>query len=211
MQLFLLRHQLRANNTTGSGNYFRGDDAGQFNTSGGFNIYIGANAGNGAGVNGNNNMALGFESGRGNAEGFNNTFAGASGLMRGPLAWSTRRPSATTRKVNVSNALVLGDEPMWVSVPATPPANCTAAAGVANQAGLRLENLTSGSPATALNRTKFLTVDGSGNVILGSTNSSARIGAENWTIAGESLQNTNTGGVIIGQGWGRPRRATSYL
>ena len=82
----------------------------------------------------------------------------------------------------------------------SPTARLHVSSGTANQAGLRLENLTSGSPASALNQTKFLTVDGSGNVILGSTNSSARIGAENWTIAGESLQNTNTGGVIIGQG-----------
>jgi hypothetical protein len=73
--------------------------------------------------------------------------------------------------------------------------------GTANQAGLRLENLTSGSPATTLNQTKFLTVDGSGNVILGSTNgSSARVAAEDalWERSGELVRNT-TGGVVIGE------------
>ena len=37
-------------------------------------------------------------------------------------------------------------------------------------------------------------------MILASSNGSARVGAESWTLAGESLQNTNAGGVIIGQG-----------
>ena len=37
-------------------------------------------------------------------------------------------------------------------------------------------------------------------MILASSNGSARVGAESWTIAGESLQNANAGSVIIGQG-----------
>lgn len=74
--------------------------------------------------------------------------------------------------------------------------------GAANQSGLRL-NLPYTSPATVLNRTKFLTVDEEGNVILGSLNSTARLAADStalWQSTGNYLQNSNIGGVIIGKG-----------
>ena len=190
-----------ANNVSGSGNYFMGDKAGQFNTSGGFNIYIGANSGNGAGVNGNNNMALGFESGRGNAGGFNNTFLGyQADAGAGNLDNATA--IGNNAKVNISNALVLGENASVGIGTSSPTSKLHLTSGAANQSGLRLENLTSGSPATALNQTKFLTVDGSGNVILGSTNgSSARMAAEDalWERSGALVRST-AGGVVIGEG-----------
>ncbi|GAB4015091.1 hypothetical protein GCM10028808_39470 [Spirosoma migulaei] len=75
--------------------------------------------------------------------------------------------------------------------------------GAANQSGLRLSSLPYTSPATVLNRTKFLTVDEEGNVILGSLNNSARLAADStglWRSVGSYLQNSSSGGVIIGEG-----------
>jgi hypothetical protein len=63
-----------------------------------------------------------------------------------------------------------------------------------------LENLTSNSPASATGQTKFLTVDGSGNVVLGSTTSGGRVGADLWQRNGIYLQSIDDNAVIIGQG-----------
>ncbi len=50
-----------------------------------------------------------------------------------------------------------------------------------------------------LNTNKFLTVDANGDVIMGSTNSSARVAADaGWEADGENLKNTNAGGVVVG-------------
>jgi hypothetical protein len=191
------------NNTSGSGNYFLGDNAGQFNTSGGFNIYIGANAGNGPAVNGNNNLALGFESGRGNAGGFNNTFLGfRADTDVGSLTNATA--IGNNARVNVSNAVVLGSGANIGIGTSSPTARLHVSSGTANQSGLRLENLTSGSPASVVSQTKFLTVDGSGNVVLGSVSGSGRVGVSEsegeWTRQGAYLQPRSDGAVVIGQG-----------
>ena len=105
-------------------------------------------------------------------------------------------------RVSQSNSVILGNNANVGIGNSAPTAKLHLNSGAANQSGLRLENLTSSSPAAALNQTKFLTVDGSGNVILGSSNGSARLAAEDalWERLGESLQNTNAGGVIIGRG-----------
>ncbi|GAB3750540.1 hypothetical protein GCM10028817_11980 [Spirosoma pomorum] len=187
-----------AGNVSGSGNYFLGDNSGQFNTSGGFNIYIGANSGNGPGVNGNNNMALGFEAGRGNNGGFNNTFvgfradAGNAGLVNATAI-------GNNAVVSASNSLVLGNGANVGIGTSTPSAKLHLVTGTANQSGLRLENLTSNSPASVTGQTKFLTVDGSGNVVLGSTTSGGRLGAELWQQKGNYLQNVSGNGVVIGE------------
>lgn len=57
-----------------------------------------------------------------------------------------------------------------------------------------------------MNQTKFLTVDGSGNVVLGSVNGSARVGvtqSEAWRLEGSQLYNANGGSVVIGSGVSR--------
>ncbi|RIV25627.1 bZIP transcription factor [Fibrisoma montanum] len=187
-------------NSTGSGNYFLGDNAGGGNTGGSFNIYIGANAGNGTNVNGDNNLAIGFEAGRANVAGLNNTFigfradAGANGLSNATAIGNNAR-------VNVSNAVVLGNGANVGIGTSSPTVRLQINTGVANQSGVRLENLTSASPATALNQTKFLTVDGSGNVILASTTSGGRIAAEAeslWQRKGRYLTSQADNAVIIG-------------
>ena len=186
-------------NTTGSGNYFLGDNAGGGNSSGGYNIYIGANAGNGPGVNGDNNLSVGFESGKGNKSGANNTFLGFR-ADAGASSLSNATAIGNNAKVNISNALVLGAGAN-VGIGTSAPANkLEITQGNANQSGLRLTNLTSGSPASVTNQYKFLTVNASGDVVLGSLNGSARMGAESWVATGEHLQNANAGGVIIGSG-----------
>ena len=190
-----------AANISGSGNYFLGDNAGGGNTGGGYNIYIGANAGNGQGVNGDNNMAIGFESGRANVSGVNNLFLGFR-ADAGAGSLSNATAIGNNAKVNISNALVLGSGANVGIGNSAPTAKLHITTGTAGQSGLRLENLTSSSGATALNQTKFLSVDGSGNVILASSNGTARLGAESggWREQGAFLYNANGGGVVIGSG-----------
>ncbi|RYC66961.1 hypothetical protein [Spirosoma sordidisoli] len=75
--------------------------------------------------------------------------------------------------------------------------------GGTNQSGLRLGGLPYNSTPTVLNRTKFLTVDEEGNVILGSLNNTGRLPAESailWQSVGVHVQNNNPGGVVIGAG-----------
>jgi hypothetical protein len=188
-----------AANTTGSGNYFLGDNAGGGNSSGGFNIYIGANAGNGPGVNGSNNLSIGFESGRFNQSGTNNTFLGFR-ADAGAASLSNATAIGNNARVNISNALVLGSGVNVGIGTSSPLARLHLTSGTSGQSGLRLENLTSASTASLVNQTKFLTVDGSGNVVLGSLNGSGRLGASEWYSAGGQLYNSNEGGVVIGQG-----------
>jgi hypothetical protein len=188
-----------ASNTTGSGNYFLGDNAGGGNSSGGFNVYIGANAGNGSGVNGDNNLAIGFEAGKANQSGVNNTFIGFR-ADAGASTLSNATAIGNNAKVNISNAVVLGEGANVGIGTSSPAAKLHVVSGAANTAGLRFGNLTNASPASLTNQTKFLTVDGSGNVILASSNSSTRAIAELWQVSGEHLQNSNSGGVVIGHG-----------
>ncbi len=187
-------------NTTGSGNYFLGDNAGGGNTTGGFNVYIGANAGNGAGVNGDNNLAIGFESGRANVSGANNLFLGFR-ADAGASRLSNATAIGNGAKVNISNALILGSGANVGIGTSSPTSKLHVVSGTANQSGLRLENLTSASPASTTNQSKFLSVDASGNVILASSNSSARhVASENlWQQTGRYTQTVRTDGVIIGQ------------
>ncbi|WP_229379886.1 beta strand repeat-containing protein [Fibrella forsythiae] len=187
-----------ASNTTGTGNYFLGDNAGGGNTSGGFNIYIGANAGNGRGVNGDNNLAIGFEAGKTNQSGINNTFLGFR-ADAGAGSLSNATAIGNNAKVTASNSLILGSGANVGIGNTAPTAKLHLTSNTADQSGLRLENLTSASPAAG-GQSKFLTVDANGNVILG-TSGSGRIGAnELWSTSGEYLHNANAGGVVIGQG-----------
>ncbi|WP_229365892.1 bZIP transcription factor [Fibrisoma montanum] len=186
-------------NTTGTANFFLGDNAGGSNITGGFNVYLGANAGNGAGVNGSNNLAIGFEAGRANVAGINNTFlgfradAGANGLQNATAIGNNAR-------VSVSNAVVLGEAANVGIGTSAPAAKLHLVSGVENSAGLRFGNLTSGSPASATNQTKFLSVDGSGNVILASTTSGGREAASEslWQRNGRYLTSKDDNAVIIG-------------
>jgi hypothetical protein len=177
---FIMGTNAGSNNTTGTANFFLGDNAGGANTTGGFNVFLGANAGAGNTV-GDNNTAIGFEAN-----------VGAGNLVNATAIGFRAVASA-------NNSLVLGNGAN-VGIGTSAPTNkLHVVAGTANQSGLRLENLTSNSPASATGQTKFLTVDGSGNVVLGSTTSGGRLGADLWQQKGQYLQNIAGNGVVIGE------------
>jgi hypothetical protein len=177
---FIMGTNAGRNNTTGSANFFLGDNAGGANTTGGFNVFLGANAGAGNTV-GANNTAIGFEAN-----------VGSGGLVNA-TAIGFRAVAST------DNSLVLGNGANVGIGTSAPTSKLHVVAGTANQSGLRLENLTSNSPASATGQTKFLTVDGSGNVVLGSTTSGGRLAADLWQQKGQYLQNVSGNGVVIGE------------
>ncbi|WP_228724386.1 bZIP transcription factor [Spirosoma sp. KUDC1026] len=177
---FMLGTNAGSNSTTGSANFFVGDNAGGSNTTGGFNVFLGTNAGAGNTV-GDNNTAIGFEAN-----------VGAGNLVNATAIGFRAVASA-------NNTLVLGNGANVGIGTSTPTSKLHLVTGTANQSGLRLENLTSNSPATATGQTKFLTVDGSGNVVLGSPASGGRVGADLWQQKGSYLQNVSGDGVVIGE------------
>ena len=187
-------------NTEGSFNVFTGAYAGYDNTIGSFNVIYGLDGGR-LNTSGSFNTFMGHQAGATNTTGKNNTFLGFRADV-GSANLENATAIGNGAKVNVSNALVLGDNANVGIGTGSPTTKLHLTSGAANQSGLRLENLTNGSPATALNQTKFLTVDGSGNVILGSTTGSgAREAAADglWERSGALVRTTATG-VVIGEG-----------
>ncbi|GAB4044455.1 bZIP transcription factor [Spirosoma litoris] len=210
-------NQAGINNTTATGNLFLGNQAGSNNSTGSYNLFMGNSSGNATttgGANtaigdgaflsnttGTNSVSIGRYAGINMTTGSNNTFIGvAATAPSGSGAITNATAIGYNASVTASNALVLGNG-VNVGIGNTAPTNkLHVTTGTANTSGLRLENLTSSSPASVLSQTKFLTVDGSGNVVLGSTPGSARLGAELWSTSGDNLQSTNSGGVVIGAG-----------
>ena len=165
-----------------------------------FNVYLGANAGSGGGVNGSNNVSIGFESGRINQNGFNNTFLGFRADAAPGLSNATAIGNNAT--VTVSDAVVLGNNARVGIGNTAPTARLHVTSGIGNQSGLRLENLTSSSTAS-INSSKFLTVDGSGNVVLANYISGGRKAADTdvlWQRQGGYIQSLEEEAVIIGRG-----------
>ena len=102
--------------------------------------------------------------------------------------------------VNQSNSIVLGNGTNVGIGTSAPSAKLHITADQDNSSGLRLEKLTSNSPATG-GQSKFLTVDAGGSVILGTSSNGGRLAAsESWTTRGNTLFNANQGAVVIGQG-----------
>ena len=209
--------QAGINNTVGTGNLFLGQQSGVNNISASYNLFMGNSSGSatttGGGnvaigdgaflsnTTGQNNTAIGRYAGINMTTGSNNTFIGvAATAPSGSGALTNATAIGYNASVTASNALILGSGANVGIGTTAPSAKLHISTGVANTAGLRLENLTSGSPASVLNQTKFLTVDGSGNVVLGSSNGSARLGAELWLASGDNIQSANAGGVMIGSG-----------
>lgn len=206
-------------NISGQGNLFLGQQAGA-NSTGSFNLFMGNGAGGattsgqgntaiGDGValhntTGARNTAIGQYAGLNNQTGTDNVFIGfgAKAGTANPTNLVNAAAIGANAVVSQNNSMVLGNGVNVGIGTSVPSARLHLTSGVANTSGLRLENLTNASPASVLNQTKFLTVDASGNVILGSSNNSARLAAENsaWSASGDNLQNTNAGGVIIGSG-----------
>ncbi|UFH56327.1 bZIP transcription factor [Spirosoma sp. KNUC1025] len=206
-------------NITGSQNVFLGNDAGYFSTSNTQNTLVGYQSGYNS--NGDANTFLGHQSGFDNTSGLRNVAvgqkAGANNQTGSDNVFvgygakaGTANPTNVTNAVAIganavvsqSNSMVLGSRLNVGIGNSAPSAKLHITAGVANTSGLRLENLTSSSPATLLNRTKFLSVDGSGNVVLASVNGSARESAPEavWQQEGKYLHNVTGDGVVIGQG-----------
>jgi hypothetical protein len=175
-------------NVTGVGNFFLGDNTAGQNTTGSFNLYIGANAGNGYNVNGDNNLAIGFEAGKGNASGTNNTFIGFR-ADAGKDNITNATAVGNNAKVTASNSVVLGNNANVGIGNTAPSVRLHITTGIAGTSGLRLENLPVSSSATG-GQSKFLTVDESGNVILGTAGSGGRV------AAGEALWQRNNIGLL---------------
>ncbi|GAB3882649.1 TMF family protein [Spirosoma agri] len=206
------------NNISGQSNLFLGQQAGGQNTTASYNLFIGNSSGS-ATTTGIGNTAIGDGSLLRNNSGFHNVaigryagvesrndenvFIGFSADVT-PETPNLRNATAigARARVSQSNSIVLGANASVGIGTSAPSAKLHLVSGSANTSGLRLENLTSNSPASATSQAKFLTVDGSGNVILGSMNGSAREGAVDalWQRKGSFLQSINGESIIIGQG-----------
>jgi trimeric autotransporter adhesin len=215
-----------ANNQTGSGNFMMGNAAGQANTSGSGNIYIGDGAGLGGNASGN--LAIGQYAGANlTGSSSNNVSIGPvasfyatnvqNGVFLGLNAGVPQSASAAAlnnvvaiganSEVTQSNSIILGKNAN-VGIGTTAPSNTLhIVSAAANTSGLRLQNLTSASPATLLSQTKFLTVDASGNVVMASLNASAReattvnntsLSESYWALGNGRLSRVGSEPVVIG-------------
>ncbi|WP_460975167.1 hypothetical protein [Spirosoma knui] len=211
--------QAGSNNATGSYNMFMGNSTGNSNVSGSYNMALGNGAGyhnkadrnvyigSQAGFNnesGSNNIFIGTDVAPTLVSGSNNVFIGYRANTSGDNAASLSNVVAigANAVVSASNSVVLGANANVGIGSSAPQAKLEIRLSDANQSGLRLTNLTSNSPATELNRTKFLTVNASGDVVLGSLNGSTRAGANEslWERKGTTLQSTQGESVVIGSG-----------
>ena len=207
--------QAGLSNTTGQSNMFLGQQAGGANTTASYNLFIGNSSGS-ATTTGLGNTAIGDGSLLRNDVGVHNVaigrFAGvesrsddnvfigfAADVTPGTPNLINATAIGARARVSQNNSIVLGANANVGIGNSAPSAKLHITTGSANASGLRLENLTSSSPASTTNQTKFLTVDATGNVILGSVNSSGREAANLWQQTGDLVQNSTSGGVIIGQ------------
>ncbi|WP_246202353.1 autotransporter outer membrane beta-barrel domain-containing protein [Spirosoma agri] len=202
-------------NTTGQGNLFLGQQAGGQNTTASYNLFMGNSSGSNT-TTGLGNTAIGDGSLLRNNTGIHNVaigrFAGVESrndenVFIGFAADVTpNTPNLTNAtaigaraRVSQSNSIVLGANANVGIGNGAPTAKLHITTGTANTSGLRLENLPISSTATG-GQTKFLTVDGAGNVILGSLSGSAREGAVEalWQRKGSFLQSQNGESIVIG-------------
>ncbi|GAB3032333.1 hypothetical protein [Spirosoma pulveris] len=151
-------------NTSGSHNTFIGYEAGKLNIDGDDNVFIGYNAGQ-RNERGRRNLIIGPNAGFDLTDGEDNTFLGANALGSGTKLSNATAIGANAR-VLCSNALVLGHNVNVGIGTSTPQNRLELTAGIDGRSGLRLTNLTAGSPASAATTTKFLTVNDQGDVTL---------------------------------------------
>ncbi|GAB4048008.1 TMF family protein [Spirosoma litoris] len=207
-----LGSQAGFNNTTGTGNLFLGQQAG-YSSIGSYNLFMGNAAGSGTttglgntaigdgallhNTTGQHTTAIGRYAGVNSNGDYNVLIGFAADVNSGNTGITNAVAIGAYTQVNQSNSIILGSNARVGIGTSAPQNKLEITPGTANQSGLRLTNLTSNSPASALNQNKFLSVNSSGDVILVSSGS-ARLGAELWTASGEYVQTTNGEGVIIG-------------
>ncbi|MCK8492308.1 bZIP transcription factor [Spirosoma sp. RP8] len=189
------------NNSVGANNNFIGNGAGLANTEGNFNVFIGSEAG-AKNKRGGSNVHIGSYAGRENLEGSANTFIGHNAGVPAGATLNNVTVLGYNALATASNSVILGSNANVGIGTSAPNAKLEITQGTAGSSGLRFTNLTSSSTATALNQTKFLTVNAQGDVVLGSLSGSGRLAAEEgqWKASGDNLVNTNAGGVVIGPG-----------
>ncbi len=207
------------NNTGGQSNMFLGPQAGSNNTFGNYNVFLGNAAAN-ANTTGSNNTAIGAGSAAQNTTGERNTFIGEyagfnsqAGNDNVFIGFASK--AGTTNPTNLNNAVaigansvvsqdnsvILGNSISSVGIGNSAPKNkLEITQGTANQSGLRLTNLTSASPASLTNQSKFLTVNDQGDVVMASLNGSGRLGVTEslWERKGSFLQSLQGEAIIIG-------------
>ena len=205
------------NTTTGSANVFMGQQTGISNTTGAYNLFMGNGSG-GANTTGSGNTALGDGSGLHTTSGQRNVSVGQYAGMNNQtgsdnvfIGYGARagavNPTNLTNAVAIganavvsqSNAIVLGNGANVGIGTSTPTARLEIKTGIGGMSGLKFTNLT-GSSATTVNTTKFLTLDAAGNVILASYGVGGRVGVTDsfWEQNGNVLQNTSGDAVVIG-------------
>jgi trimeric autotransporter adhesin len=194
-------------NLSGAQNTCIGFNSGFNNRTGSFNLFLGTSSGlntNSASANGN--VFIGVNSGTDNVTGSNNTVIGTNSTLGGQTGLTYATAIGADASVTQSNSIVLGKSGTSVGIGNTAPtAKLHITSGVANTSGLRLENLTSATPAQAGGSGKALSVDVNGNVILvgitgpgvGTTSVGGGPVAENWKEADGYLYNNSTNGVVI--------------
>lgn len=193
-------------NTSAEHNVFLGSGTGLSNQTGQENVFIGHNAG--YNTNAHYNVGIGLSALDGNITGYDNVAIGrGAGTTFNNLVNSVALGAFA--KASQSNTIILGATGSYavnVGINNTAPGNkLEITQGTTGNSGLRFTNLTKNfSPS--LSTTKFLTVDTNGDVVL------ANYGTPNFRLAADSvssdwkpvgngfIQNTNEGGVIIGQG-----------
>ena len=212
------------NNTTGTGNLFLGQQAGGNATTANYNLFMGNGSG-GATTTGSGNTAIGDGSGLHNTTGQRNVSIGQYAGLNNQTGTDnvfigygakagTANPTNVTNSVaiganaivNVSNSVILGGSGVNVGIGnSAPSARLEISSGVSNTAGIKLTNLTY-SYVPSVNASKFLTVDGSGNVILATYVACTRVGADEsvveslWERKGSFLQSMKGEAIIIGSG-----------
>lgn len=208
------------NNTTGIANLFAGSQSGINNSTGSYNMYFGNGAGshNATGIGntaigdgsayntlgGDNNVSIGRYAGINNRSGSSNVFIGVAATSPPNTDLVNAVAIGYNSEVTASNSMVLGKD-LNVGIGTSAPATkLEVVSSTDNTSGLRLTKLRNTSLATVLNTNKFLTVNANGDVVLGSTNGSARVGTDSpdnfWQVRDSDLVNTNVGSVVIGPG-----------
>ncbi len=170
-------------NTTGIGNTFLGDGAGYGNRSGHHNVYLGQYAGISTHESSSQNVFIGHNTG---------VFSAAAPITNAVAL------GANTH-VSVSNAIVLGHDANVGIGTSSPLAKLEVVSNASGTSGLRLTNLKAGSPVTAPDQTRFLTVNETGDVVLGSIReSSSLVTLSPWLSENNLIHTTNPSGISIG-------------